>query len=645
MRALPFAAALLCAGLPSTGVQAQGACNLASSRLTRTIAVGNGNNISYVSRPVFRCAAGVRISADSAEVYSATSFARFVGNVEFQDSTSVMSADLAHYFTRQGRLLGWGNIHITDGATGAIITGDTLTLLRANELRETDQLTVTGDQAHAVLLVAPTQPEPAPAVAAAPATPEAAGADVSDSTSVEAEGPPGPQPLTRGREPLEPAPRRGEVGGDPPPEQPDSVLPAAPDSTQPALPDSVPPEPPDSVLLPAVVDSTRFAAPDSTRPALPDSVLPALPDSVLLALPDSMRPLAPDSAGAPPVGPDSVLTAEEPVPPDTARVPYDVDADRIYLEGADYFLATGDAVLTRDALRALGDSVEYRESTGDLELRGNARILGDTYVLEGLTMIMGLTTGSEQITAREEASLTGAALDLTAPEIRVYLRDGGMDRLVAVQYTPPPTDPPEEEGSATGQASAPKAESDSTKIEGPGRPLAVTESFVLEADSLEVQAPGEVLETVFAVGAARGESLGRDSLNTDDTPQIARSDWLTGDTIVATFQPGATPADSAMDVAQPDPVDGDEGGRQAYELERLVAKGRASSLYRLAPTDTVRVEGEEVRLAVHYVKGQLITILMANGEVSRMEVEGQTEGVHLEPIRRTAPPSTTGTPR
>ena len=684
MRTLPLATALVGVWLFSTGAAAQGACNLASSRLTRTIAVGNGNNISYVSRPVFRCAAGVRIQADSAEVYSATSFARFVGNVEFRDSTSVMAADLAHYFTQQGRLLGWGNIHITDGATGAVITGDTLTLLRANQLRETDQLTVTGDRAHAVLLVAPTEPEPAPAVVTAPAGPEAGAADTAAVTGVEAEGSPGPRPLTRGGEQGAPAGRRGEIGGNPPPVLDDSTAATRPDSTV-AVADPVagPAEPrpaaegptPDSTGVEAgspaegpTVDSVSAEVGPSTEGPPPDSTpaqvgLPAEglpPDSVTgEAGPstegptaDSILPAAPDTTGATPVVPEDSIPVEDstqvedPSAPDTARVPYDVDADRIYLEGADLFLATGDAVLTRDALRALADSVEYRESTGELELRGDARILGDTYVLRGLTMIMGLTTGVEQITAREEASLAGAALDLTAPEIRVYLRDGGMDRLVAVQYTPPPMDEPEEDAPTTAQPSEPEAETDSTEVGSPSRPLAVTESFVLEADSLEVQAPGEVLETLFAVGSARGESLSRDSLNTDDTPLIARSDWLTGDTIIASFQPSVPSAVTEMGLDPPAPAEGeDEEGRQAYELERLVAKGRASSLYRLAPTDSVRVEGEEIRLALHYVKGQQITILMADGEVSHMEVEGQTEGVHLEPIRRTAPPSTTGTPR
>jgi hypothetical protein len=62
-----------------------------------------------------------------------------------------------------------------------------------------------------------------------------------------------------------------------------------------------------------------------------------------------------------------------------------------------------------------------------------------------------------------------------------------------------------------------------------------------------------------------------------------------------------------------------------------VAKVRARSLYRLAPTDST-ASIEDGRLAIHYVTGDEITIFMKEGEVDRMEVAGATRGIHMEPV-------------
>jgi hypothetical protein len=51
----------------------------------------------------------------------------------------------------------------------------------------------------------------------------------------------------------------------------------------------------------------------------------------------------------------------------------------------------------------------------------------------------------------------------------------------------------------------------------------------------------------------------------------------------------------------------------------------------------------DTRLALHYVRGDLITIFMQDGEVTSVIVEGNAQGVQLEPL---APPpaDTTATP-
>jgi hypothetical protein len=195
-------------------------------------------------------------------------------------------------------------------------------------------------------------------------------------------------------------------------------------------------------------------------------------------------------------------------------------------------------------------------------------------------------------------------------------------------------------------------------------PRAEAEDFVLTGDSLDVEAPGGSLERVVSAGRARGESTSRDSLNSAATPPALRTDWIEGDTIVAEFAPVFARADS---------VPSDEDG---LTLRRLTASGSAKSLYRLeperAPVDSVAADSaaaesdsvtvtvdslavapdsvtapadslavspaaastpEDVKepLPLHFVAGDRIIITMRQGEIEKMEVEGQTRGLYLQP--------------
>ena len=473
-------------------------------------------------------------------------------------------------------------------------------------------------------------------------------------------------------------------------------------------------------------------------------------------------------------------------------------------------VATGSAELYNDEFRALADSIEYREEAGMLFLRGTApRVYGygAEYELNGAEV--DLDMDGNQVTARGDAALSASEIDLTAPEIRILMNNGVLDRIVAMNERPPEPvlpGPPgdvdtlagdsattvadageasadadtEDTGEAPADADEPAEEAavapgeevagirtepdelvlaeatpggeapgvgeegalqppsgepgDSAEALPPARPRAVAETFELEGDSIDVMAPNEVLERVVAVGSARGESLARDSLNTEDTPEIARSDWVSGDTIIAVFRPVAaaevTPEAGAEAVAGE--AAGEAGG--GYQLDHLEARGQAASLYRMTPTGDdgdeegdQEAEGEEIaaegegdpaqdnpgedilgedipeepaeqvaeeevtaeqaaeeeisgelaqaeeeeapdpqaaeeevpgaqageeeapdpdnRLALHYVKGDLITIFMQDGEVTSVIVEGDAQGIQLEPVAPApAPPDTTAAP-
>jgi lipopolysaccharide export system protein LptA len=302
------------------------------------------------------------------------------------------------------------------------------------------------------------------------------------------------------------------------------------------------------------------------------------------------------------------------LPPDAEPgSPYSVEGDSIFLRGSGYFRSTGDVRIVRDSLFAFGNDAEYDEAAAQLILVGSARVESRAYTLVGRTITIGTSeTEANEIDARRDALLTGDDLVVNAPHITLHLLDGVLERLVAVPLVL-------EEG-ADAVAGAPETAPDSADL---ARPVAFAEDFELTADSLEMNARGEAVERIFAAGQARSMSRSRDSLNVEVLPEIARSDWLEGDTVVISLTQVADSLRDSIDA------------EAEFEVERIVARVGARSLYRMPSEDSAAVAGTDPP-AVHYVVGDEITLIMEGGEVQAMEVVGQTRGVHLEPLR--APP-------
>jgi hypothetical protein len=359
--------------------------------------------------------------------------------------------------------------------------------------------------------------------------------------------------------------------------------------------------------------------------------------------PRALVPPARPADGPPPAGPPA---------------PYEVVGDRLFLRGESSFTAAGTVEITRDSLLAFADSIEFDEVADHLVLDREARVVTGGSELVGRLITIGSPGGaSSRIHALRDAELTGDDLLLTAPQIFVFLTEGEVERLVAIPIT-----------SVTGvqigahieadiDAEADIAEADSADV---ARPVATVQDFELTADSLEVLAPADVVQRVFAVGRARSVSTSGDSLNVEILPDVARSDWLLGDTVIVTFRPRGTAAaaDVAIDApvptddpvpppsegVPPGPTGGADAGADGYEVDRIVARVNASALYRLPPSDSTAVPGTDPP-ALHYVVGSEITITMADGQVDQMQVVGQTRGVHLEPVaRRATPPDSTVAP-
>ena len=270
----------------------------------------------------------------------------------------------------------------------------------------------------------------------------------------------------------------------------------------------------------------------------------------------------------------------------------------------------GNVTIERDSILAFADSAEYDGDAEKVHLAGSAKVEAPNYNLVGKTIDMVLEANSlNTIAAHEEAILNGDDLTISSPEIKLYMDDGILVRLVAF--------------------SSPNGNGTPSRSSVP-QPVAVGEDFELTADSLDISLPDEVMETIFAAGQARSISSARDSLNVDLLPEIAKSDWLEGDTIIVTFEPNA-PAPSeggaTTDTSKPD-----------YRIERIVARVGARSLYRLIPSDTTALPGIDAP-AIHYVTSDEITIIMNEGEADRLEVQGRTRGFHLEPLPLSEPDS------
>ncbi len=319
------------------------------------------------------------------------------------------------------------------------------------------------------------------------------------------------------------------------------------------------------------------------------------------------------------------------VGPDRAPAPYRVIGNRLRFEGERFFWADGDVEVFREELEAYADSLAFDQGNGQLFLNGNARVLAEAE-MEGDQINLTIPDDVlERVTIRRRGRLVTEDLDLVGEEIRVTLEDEKLQRLVAVHRNGSDEDPPP-------------------------RPRAVTADFTLQADSIDVRSPDEILETVHAVGRARGETLTRgqaplpveaeDELDPTDADQILEQleelgadpprepdaegvdedgsdppriqmdrDWIEGNEILAVFEPVMEPSEIAAgaedepdqdpDADEPDPEidletalsdspsEGDEEARRPqYRLVRLEARGNARTLYRSPPEEDRTAGGD-----------------------------------------------------
>jgi hypothetical protein len=137
----------------------------------------------------------------------------------------------------------------------------------------------------------------------------------------------------------------------------------------------------------------------------------------------------------------------------------------------------------------------------------------------------------------------------------------------------------------------------------------------MEADSIEMRMPRQVLEEVQAFGRAitRAEV---------DTAKItsADPDWIAGDTVIARFE---TVPRSPTDTTS------------TTRLTEVQAIGSARAFQQMASAD-----GGKDRPNLSYNRGRLIIVRFEGGEVARVEVQERASGLYLEPAPAPTDPAT-----
>jgi hypothetical protein len=141
------------------------------------------------------------------------------------------------------------------------------------------------------------------------------------------------------------------------------------------------------------------------------------------------------------------------------------------------------------------------------------------------------------------------------------------------------------------------------------RPVAQSADYVIRADSLAVDTPGQRLRELRGFGRAYVESVA-DSLT-------GEKNWLEGDTVTARFEPAADDTTRAV-------------------LRVVEARGQARSYYQIH--DAAKPGSPP---SIDYARGDRIVVTFrADDAVDRVDVVGRADGVHLEPAAVRAPRDT-----
>jgi hypothetical protein len=286
--------------------------------------------------------------------------------------------------------------------------------------------------------------------------------------------------------------------------------------------------------------------------------------------------------------------------------PYVIIGDRIRFKGDDRMWAGGKVTIDRSDFASRSDSMMLDQTRGFGVLVGRPSVEGKgrrgetgeakSYTLIGTRIELALENREVRLVkAMGNGRATGSDWTLTADTIQLAIADRVLQQTFAW--------------------------GDSV------RPKAVSTLNTIEADSLAIDSPGEVLTETRAFGKAL--SIGK----RDSTTRESDVDWIAGDSLTARFG-------QEQDTTTP--------GRSRTRLQHVLARGSARAL-----THQFETRDTTMGPSINYSRGHQIAVAIRADKIEQVVVAGKADGVHLEPrpvvaadsLRQVSPPPPPQPPR
>ncbi len=262
--------------------------------------------------------------------------------------------------------------------------------------------------------------------------------------------------------------------------------------------------------------------------------------------------------------------------------PFVIVADRARMRGNEQMWGGGHVTVDRSDLASRSDSAALDLGAGVGSLVGGPPAVegkgANHYRLTGTRIQIGLNPDHDirRVLSQGQADAVGPDWHLRADTLDMALDSGKIQRAQAWGRT--------------------------------RRPDAVSGSYTVVADSLDILMPGQMMRETWGFGHGRATDR-PDSTVTED-------DWMVGDTLHAEFIP-------------PDSLVPDSAGRKKQQIRSLTSHGSARALYHI-----VDDAHKDLLPGVNYSRGTRIAIAMRRGKVGTVDVVGQVDGVYLEPAPR-----------
>jgi len=348
----------------------------------------------------------------------------------------------------------------------------------------------------------------------------------------------------------------------------------------------------------------------------------------------------------------------------TAGTPFQVTANRLRFQGERFFWGDGEVEVEREDLRAQADSLVYDRDAEFLILNRNAEVVRGEVMARGENLNLTFVDDRlRTLVARNRGRIETGDYSISGMLVEVSLdQDEELESILAEGGEDPDTGDPMVatlEGDNLfvrgGRIQVSDAEEGMRVLtaSGAARAEALGEGFGATGPEAGARGPADaapVEADPVEADPVEGAPGGLTALGGNDLAGLADRDWIEGEEIMALFE--ATTASEE----EPEAEDG-------WRLVRLESTTNAAALYRTEaeveagtdeddapgatppdpdapPADTVDAPGDMApaatpptgrRFSISYVLANRIVIYLEDGEVSRLEAEGNVRGLQLEP--------------